>query len=118
MGYQDIKQLMKDARDLAEGANDLQLKGKLLNIQSYLYDLLDENKNLRLENEKMRNDKLLRERLLKEGTFWKDPKKPDYLYCPVCWGKEEKLIPADYFKDSDYGEIFKCPVCGYWSNHF
>lgn len=109
MVYQDIKQLMTDAKNLAEGANDLQLKSKLLDIQGYLYELQDENRELRLENEKIKNEKITESRLIKVGSFWKLPDK-DYLYCPKCWGKDKKLIVCN--KGTLYDrDVYQCPVC-------
>lgn len=109
MGYQDIKELIKDAKGFAEGANDLKLKSKLLDIQEYLYDLLDENRKLRLENEKMKNDKSTEDELIKCGWFWKLPGK-DYYYCSRCWGKDHKLVVCNKFMYSDV-QCYKCPVC-------
>ena len=111
--YTDIRELLKDARNLAEGANDLQLKGKLLDIQGAVYDLQEENRKLRIENEALKNNADLENRLLKEGRFWKDPQK-DYLYCPVCWGKNHKLISTDLLKGTMLGDVRECPVCHFY----
>ncbi len=53
MGYSDIKEMLKDARNLATGANDLQLLSKLLEIQAVVFDLYDENRELRLQLEEV-----------------------------------------------------------------
>ncbi|EHU4981309.1 hypothetical protein C6809_RS12320, partial [Enterococcus faecalis] len=47
MGYSDIKEMFIDAKNLASGANDLQLKSILLDIQGKVYELQEENRELR-----------------------------------------------------------------------
>ncbi len=44
MGYSDLKEFLIDSKNLATGANDLQLKSKLLDIQRLVFDLQEENR--------------------------------------------------------------------------
>lgn len=118
VGYTDIKELLKDARDIATGANDLQLKGLLLDIQGMVYDLQDENRELREENHELKNSKITEDELIKVGDFWKRPDK-EYLYCPKCWGSEGKLIVCNQYEAGQYiYSTCRCPVCQYNSGQF
>ncbi|MDG2980899.1 hypothetical protein [Latilactobacillus curvatus] len=121
MGYTDIKELLKDARDIASGANDLQLKGILLDIQGMVYDLQDENRDLREENHELKNQKITEDDLIKVGNFWKKPDK-EYLYCPKCWGKDDKLVVCNITMQGEQNRVGAvinekqygiCPVCRY-----
>lgn len=120
MGYTDIKELLKDARDIASGANDLQLKGLLLDIQGMVYDLQDENRELREENHTLKNNIINEDELIKVGSFWKKVDKP-YYYCPSCWGSNNKLVVCNDIKIGvikNGGKVGsttkeKCPVCNY-----
>lgn len=116
MNYTDIKELLKDARDFAEGANDLQLKGKLLDIQGALYDLIDENRDLRIENERLKNVKITESQMKQVGSFWKIEDK-EYYYCPKCWGKDKRLVVCVFNKTYPVS-TFLCPVCGFSSRYY
>lgn len=105
MSYADIKELLKDAKNLATGANDLQLKGKLLDIQDQVYELQEENRNLRLENEELKNAKILESDLeFHDGYYTR--KSDGRNFCAKCWDDNKKLISTT---EADLGEY--CPVC-------
>lgn len=52
--YTEGREILKDVIKLANGIDDVDLKNKLLELQSKFYELNDENRNLglRLDNEK------------------------------------------------------------------
>lgn len=54
MAYPDLKNMLKDARNFAKGANDIQTVNILKDIHLGVYDLLDENRELRLELEELK----------------------------------------------------------------
>ncbi|BBE26733.1 hypothetical protein RIU76_06705 [Latilactobacillus sakei subsp. sakei] len=109
MGYSDIKEAFDDARDFATGANNLQLKRILLEIQSMVYDLQEENRELRIENHDLRNKEIVKSKLYMEGPMWRC-EGDDYKYCPKCYGESEKLIPCN-FTEAMIGQGYSCPVC-------
>lgn len=112
MGYSDIKELLKDARDIATGANNLQLAGLLIDIQGKVYDLQEENRVLREENHELKNQRITEDQLTKVGSFWKIAGK-EYLYCPRCWGKDNKLVVCNDIKQTSAFTLEICPVCGF-----
>ncbi len=90
MGYSDIKEMLKDARNLATGANDLQLLSKLLEIQAVVFDLYDENRELRLQLEEVeRNNQIGSELEYKEESYFRNGEGP---YCTRCWDVDNKLV--------------------------
>lgn len=108
MAYSDIKELLKDAKNLATGANDLQLKSVLLDIQDQVYGLQEENRNLRIENEDLKNIKLLDSDLeFKNGYYTR--KFDNRNFCSKCWDLNNKLISTN---ETNIGQY--CPVCNSW----
>lgn len=59
MGYSDIKELLRDAKNFATGANDLQLKSVVLDIQDKVFELQEENRNLRDRINELKKEKLI-----------------------------------------------------------
>lgn len=109
MGYSDIKELLIDAKNLATGANDLQLKSVLLDIQGKVYDLQEENRNLRLENEELKNAKILDSDLKFQNGYY-TRKSDGRNFCAKCWDLNNKLISTN---ETDMGQY--CPVCKTYS---
>lgn len=108
--YEDIKSLMKDMRNIAEGANDHQLLSLMLELQTNIYDLQDENRDLRLKNEEMQRNIHLNNNLeKKDNHYYLGEKGP---YCTNCWDKDNKLI---YVLDTPKSMMrlgnYRCPNC-------
>lgn len=57
--YAEGREILKDIIKLANGINDMDLKNKIMELQSNFYDLNDENRDLRLENEKLKNIEII-----------------------------------------------------------
>lgn len=113
MAYSDVKEMLKDARNFAGGANDHQTVSLLKDIQLEVYDLLDENRELRLENEVLKNKEIDASLIeWKEGAYYPKDRKKDNIYCPRCFDKDGlllnmiKTIPA-------YSKVYsvRCPEC-------
>lgn len=113
MGYQDIKALISDATELARGAKNYKLTEKLHDITMAAYNLLDENRELRLENEDLKNVKMSASELVVGGNAYykKDGQTP---YCTTCWDSDNKLIRLILYKRG-YAEKYlygQCNNCG------
>ncbi|MFC6464968.1 hypothetical protein ACFP65_08300 [Marinilactibacillus sp. GCM10026970] len=110
MGYSDLKELLIDARGFAEGANDINLKAKLLDIQGAVYELQDENRELRLKNEELQNNKITASELeVRENHYYLNNQGP---YCTKCWDTDSILVrvlktPIPLRRLGDY----RCPSC-------
>lgn len=111
MGYSDIKELLKDAKNFATGANDLQLKGVLLDIQDAVYELQEENRELRNEIQELNNTAIIDSELVfREGVYLKG----NDIFCSACWDANKKLVrvrqhPA--YNDREEDILFYCDVC-------
>lgn len=113
MGYADIKEMLKDARNLASGANDYQTVNLLKDIQIEVFDLLEENRKLRDELHELKNVKLTDEELeYHNGVYTKGKD----VYCGVCWDRDKRLARVRKVnKDENNGStVFSCDVCKQW----
>lgn len=114
MGYSDLVQLYKDAKDLATGAHNLQLHDKLLQLQVAMYEMLDENRELRTENHELKNEKIISSEIeRKDNAYYHNGKGP---YCTTCYDSSKKLV---YYTTSDRKDnmiskymIGSCAACG------
>lgn len=111
MGYVDLKELLRDAKNFAEGANDINLKSKLLDIQGEIFEMQEENRKLREENHNLKNDKILTSELkYHEGVFYHE-KNHRYI-CATCWENNGKYISvSDHTNPGDRIKVFWCETC-------
>lgn len=112
MGYSDIKELLRDAKNFATGANDLQLKSVVLDIQDKVFELQEENRNLRDRINELKNEKLIESEMeYCNGVY----KKKNSFFCTVCWDKDKRLSRVRKVeKDSQGNTVFSCDVCKGW----
>jgi hypothetical protein len=113
VGYSDLKELFNDAKNLATGANDLQLKSVLLDIQDAVYNLQEENKDLRNKIHELENNNNLEAELeYRNGVYTKG----NDVFCAVCWDSSKKLVRARKVKEDDSSKttVFICDLCNKW----
>ncbi len=112
MGYVDLKELLKDAKNIAAGANDLQLKSLLLDIQEKVFELQEQNKELRDQINDLENISLIESELeYCNGVY----RKGDGVFCSVCWDQYRRLSRVRKVQENDAGNIdFSCDVCNKW----
>ncbi len=112
MGYSDIKEMFIDAKNLATGANDLQLKSVLLDIQGTVYELQEENRNLRNKIHELENNEILDAELeYRNGVYTKGKD----VFCSVCWDRDKRLSRVRKVKESGDGNTaYFCDVCKQW----
>lgn len=118
MAYSDIKEMLHDARNFASGAHDQQTVNLLKDIQLEVYDLMDENRELRLENEQLKNVKAIDSELKRSGNFLKKKNDVENFYCMFCWDNENKLLRT--VKEFLLGDIttYRCINCKYSSSNY
>ena len=107
MGFYDA---FKDALNLAQKADNVELYRQLLDLSAQALDLQAENAKLKEENTELRKKKDLADRIVrhKEPVITLKNEKPILYYCSHCYDNENKLIQVRC--DFEYGE-FLCPHC-------
>lgn len=111
--YSDGKEIIKDIISLSKGISDMELKNKILELQTTFYELNDENRELRLkvhelENEKIRDDELT----YRNGVYTRG----DAIYCGACWDRDKILSRVRETGKSETSNtvMFACDVCNAW----
>lgn len=90
MAYSDIKEMLKDARNFAGGANDQQTVSLLKDIQLEVYDLIEENRELRNQIQELKNEKDISSKLeFANDAYYYNNKGP---YCTKCWDVDSILV--------------------------
>lgn len=85
----------------------LELQGLILSSQAALGDAIEENRQLRAENEQLKADRELQTSLIPaEGAYWKrnTDGKLDGPFCTVCWDDARKLIRMVYVHDRQHDQ--------------
>jgi hypothetical protein len=112
----DIKSVAKTIQQ----AGNIELYEKILNLQGQALELVEENGKLRSENRELseklhKKDHVISERnvyWVVEGDQRKGP------FCPICYGKDDKLIPITLLEKDDSRGWAKCHVCSYFARHY
>ncbi len=113
MAYTNVKEMLKDARNFASGANDTRTVSLLKDIQLEVYDLFEENRELRLENEQLKNNLIKKSQLVWKNNAYVNEDNENEIYCPKCLDDEEKFIRMQFIVEL-YSTHYtaKCPKCG------
>lgn len=95
----DTKELVK----LIQQLGNVDLYQKIVNLQSEILELTEENRNLKERLQK-------KEKMVFRKPFWyrEGDETP---HCPKCWEAEEKTIHLIGPSDSDIGPSYECPHC-------
>lgn len=99
---------VKGVSNLVKEIGDIELNRKIIDLQTEVYELIEENHRLKAMNEELLNVKKIEGNLifksnvyyLKNGTEEKGP------YCSTCWDKDKKLINMH---ENSY-ELYYCPA--------
>lgn len=96
---EDFKETVK----IIQKIDNLDLYKKILDLQSEVMDLMEENKLLKSQ---LQNKELL---IFQDSAYWtkKEDDKLDGPFCPRCWDYESKLVRLI----SHTGYHPKCPQC-------
>lgn len=107
MGFYDA---LKDAMNLAQKADNIELYRQLLDLSAQALDLQAEVARLREENADLKKCRDLSQVIIRHKgpyiTRCDDDK--ELYYCSHCWDADERLIQL--ICDFEYG-IFECPHC-------
>lgn len=94
---------LKDTVKIIQKIDNLDLYRKILDLQAEVMDLVEENRNLKLQ---LQNKDSI---IFTDSAYWKkiEDNKFDGPFCPRCWDYESKLIRL--IKHQGYHP--KCPQC-------
>lgn len=106
-----IRETIDGIKNLAVGMENLELISKLMDLQTQAYDILDENRQLRLKLEEIeRQDELVNDLVYQTEYYFKksDNSGP---YCSVCWDANKLLVHLHGVDVFDGGKGAYCSKC-------
>ena len=120
--FKDVYDILKDLLNWAKESGKQELVDLANEIQADLFNMREENQNLKEENRKLQT-RLLDDKKLKsiekdliphiQAFYTRKSDKIERLYCARCWDKEKNLIQLQGYPDWDqYGckDVY-CPEC-------
>lgn len=112
MGFYDT---LKDAVNVAQKADNVELYRQLLDLCAQALDLQEEIARLKRENEDLKKQKDIESHIVRHSQpfITLDDDEQHLPYCAVCWAKEKKLYQM--LRQRYYGE-FKV-MCKNCKNH-
>lgn len=111
MGLSDT---IKDLKALAVGIENIDLISKLMDVQIQAYEILDENRNLRLKLEQLERAEEIESNLSYEGDLYYKKDDNSGPYCSRCWDVDKMLVrvPLDWFGERLQGQCKNCKSWG------
>lgn len=108
----DIATLARDGKTQEVGQGVIELQSAMLDLQAQMTELLEENRSLKASlDDKRRQEELEADiEFEPDGQFYvrKSERGTNLVrYCPVCWGKDRKLVPLTPYK---YPGAFRCAI--------
>ena len=106
MGFYDA---LKDAVNVAQKADTVELYRQLLDLSAQALDLQEEIARLKEENAKLKRKKDIEndiEYYVDAFVTRKSDEKP-IKYCAACWADKKKLLPLQDRGNNNY----RCPLC-------
>ena len=110
MGFYDA---FKDALNVAQKADNIELYRQLLDLSAQVLDLQAENARLKEENAELRKVKDLGQQIVrhKQPFISLSNDEQNIPYCAVCWAKDNKLYQMRVLNTYGFGEVY-CKNCG------
>lgn len=105
---------LKDAINLAQKADNIELYRQLLDLSAQALDLQSENAKLKEENAQLKKQKDYEKRIQRhlQPYLTLEGEEPTVFYCSVCWGSEKKLIQMRVNRETDlYSSSLYCIKC-------
>ncbi|WP_342432620.1 hypothetical protein [Neobacillus sp. FSL H8-0543] len=106
---------IKDLKALAVGLENIDLISKLMDVQIQAYEILDENRELRLKLEDLERSEEIGSNLSYEGDLYYKKDDNSGPYCSKCWDVDKLLVrvPIELY-DTGWGG--SCKNCKSWGN--
>ena len=100
----------KEVANAVHEIKNIELYGRVLELNSGIMDLVEENRKLHAENNELKEKFWLREKMVfKEPLYFQDGDEPPF--CPLCWEKHSIAIHLVQ-QWNDRGQIrWRCSAC-------
>lgn len=106
-----LNKLISSAKNKKDSSSEqlYDLQGKLLELQSNTFSLIEENHSLRSELQTTK-EKLDRKEEIEHHPNYLTLKKDSLKikYCSICYGKNEHLIPLNCYEQQGFADCHEC----------
>lgn len=108
-----IVENIKSVASTVQQIDNIELYSKILNVQKEAMDLLQENRELKIENEDVKDKLKIKDSLCHDReSYWikKDVNESDGPFCTRCWDVDKNLVRMH----KKYNGYYACPEkdCG------
>lgn len=105
----------KDAIQVAQKSDNIDLYKQLLDLSAQALDLQEENARLRAENEQLKNQRDIASKIVRheEPYITLSDDTNEIKYCSRCWDVEGLLVQVRCMENGK----FRCPNCNNVGNH-
>ena len=105
--------ILDNAKEIANSVHEiknLELYGRVLDLNRGIMDLVEENRNLRAEVEGLKKKLQLREQMVfKEPFYFQEGDNTPF--CPACWELKNDPIHLHFIHNSNSSARWDCKVC-------
>ncbi len=105
--------ILDNAKEVANAVHEIkniELYGRVLDLNAGIIDLVEENRKLHAENEGLKETLKLRERMTFNEPFYYQADDKT-LFCPACWESKNSAIHLIFQADREDGVYWICKVC-------
>jgi regulator of replication initiation timing len=109
----------KDVTDILEKVKSAEAQKARADLMLEGAKLIEENANLRLENQQLREQLALKDEMVfKDNLYWrrKTEGEEDGPYCPNCLDGSSKPVRMTTQKDPKEGGFYACPVSNFFES--
>lgn len=117
MGFKDIKDTFQEIATYPQIKENAELLGKILQLQSDMFNLQTENHNLKRSIVELKKREDERGGFMeayqfdgKKYVLKETPENPKECLCSACWDEKQKRVRL-HFSEYDFSETYFCPVC-------
>lgn len=109
----NLIETVKAIANITKKIGDIELNSKIIDLQSDVLELLEENHRLRQEIANNENEDKIENSLFVKGHFYyrKNNELEDGPFCTACWDNNKKLIRCHISESFGGVKMADCPVC-------
>jgi regulator of replication initiation timing len=105
--------ILNDAKEVANAVHEIkniELYGRVLDLNAGIIDLVEENRRLHAEAEELKNKLSLKAKMeFKEPFYYQDGDQVPF--CPACWELKNSAIHVLFVFNNEQATRWDCPAC-------
>ena len=104
---------LKGLSNMVKEIGDIELNRQIIDLQNEVFELIEENHQLKMDKEKNEKIEQINKDIVFEGNYYyfKTDKEKENAYCSACWDNDNKLIRTHTLHYGQGVKVYRCPVC-------